>query len=271
MPSPFPGMDPYLEASDFWQGFQQRVAIYIADDLQPRLPDEYVTTIEVREYYEWTSTAHRDVGRSLVENTPVRSAAVDPSNPEEALVPGASGYWVPGDGTERRERSLAIRTGKDLQLVTWIELLSPANKRPGVGRRQYQEKQVEVLAAGLNLVELDLLRGGAHTVAVDAAWLRADQPRDYIACKHLSTRAGWFWVRQWSVRDPLPVIEIPLAAGEAAVPLDLGELFTRAHENGRFDRLIRYDADPEPPLSTEDAVWADGLLRVAGLREMVDA
>ena len=50
-----------------------------------------------------------------------------------------------------------MSTGK---VVTVLELLSPANKSPGEGRRLYEEKRLQVLGTRTHLVEVDLLRGG---------------------------------------------------------------------------------------------------------------
>lgn len=37
MPSPFPGMDPYLEQSERWPDLHQRLIAYISEELQPQL------------------------------------------------------------------------------------------------------------------------------------------------------------------------------------------------------------------------------------------
>jgi hypothetical protein len=41
MPSPFPGMDPYLEAPEFWSEVHSRLTIGIADALAPVLRPRY--------------------------------------------------------------------------------------------------------------------------------------------------------------------------------------------------------------------------------------
>lgn len=46
MPSPYPGMDPYLEGSPYWQGFQNSLMTYLRDALQPALPANYVATLD---------------------------------------------------------------------------------------------------------------------------------------------------------------------------------------------------------------------------------
>ncbi len=46
----FPGMDPYLEDPAFWPGVHNRVIVYLADHLQPKLGSRYIATIEERVY-----------------------------------------------------------------------------------------------------------------------------------------------------------------------------------------------------------------------------
>ena len=52
-----------------------------------------------------------------------------------------------------------IRDRRDRELVTVVELLSPANKHPGPDREQYLAKRMELLNGPVHLVEIDLLRG----------------------------------------------------------------------------------------------------------------
>jgi hypothetical protein len=48
MPSPFPGMNPYLENSALWSDFHHRVITAIADLLAPQLEPKYIVAIERR-------------------------------------------------------------------------------------------------------------------------------------------------------------------------------------------------------------------------------
>lgn len=41
--SPFPGMDPYLEAPDLWQDVHTRLMNIFAEQLTPRLAPSYVS------------------------------------------------------------------------------------------------------------------------------------------------------------------------------------------------------------------------------------
>jgi Protein of unknown function (DUF4058)/Protein of unknown function (DUF2934) len=50
MPSPFPGMDPYLEAGAFWPLFQQTFIACCREVLQSKLADPYQTRVKQRHY-----------------------------------------------------------------------------------------------------------------------------------------------------------------------------------------------------------------------------
>jgi Protein of unknown function (DUF4058) len=51
MPSPFPGMDPYLENAEFWSAVHNRLIVAIADDLVDHLNQKYRVEIEKRTYF----------------------------------------------------------------------------------------------------------------------------------------------------------------------------------------------------------------------------
>src|SRR5258706_326748 len=46
MPSPFPGIDPYIEARGRWADFRARFLTYVCDELSARLPEHYVAQME---------------------------------------------------------------------------------------------------------------------------------------------------------------------------------------------------------------------------------
>lgn len=50
MPSPFPGMNPYLEHPARWQEFHDRLIVAIADELGPKLRPKYRAAVEERIY-----------------------------------------------------------------------------------------------------------------------------------------------------------------------------------------------------------------------------
>jgi hypothetical protein len=50
MPSPFPGMHPYLEQPVFWSEFHNRLIVAIADAIVPSLLPRYYVGVETRTY-----------------------------------------------------------------------------------------------------------------------------------------------------------------------------------------------------------------------------
>ena len=50
MPSPFPGMNPYLEHSTFWSSFHTRLMVAIAEVVAPQLSSQYYVEVEFRTY-----------------------------------------------------------------------------------------------------------------------------------------------------------------------------------------------------------------------------
>lgn len=68
------------------------------------------------------------------------------------------------------------------------------------------------------------------------------------------------------MRDPLPLIRIPLAGRDKDVPLDLGEVMSAVYDQAGYEYLIDYGEPAEPPLSPADARWAGQLLRKKGRR-----
>lgn len=223
MPSPFPGMDPYLEARSLWKGVHDGLIYRMMEDLQPQLQPRYVAVLE---------------GRPLLQ-------PLD----QPSLVEPELQIW---------HSLIEIRDPSNDAVVTVIELLSPWNKSPGQGQEEYRAKQRAVLLSDANLVEIDLLRGPSHTVAVPVGRL---QPSDYRVCIHRSARPSGFEVVRFGVRDPLPRIGIPLRAGDADAILDLPTIFERVYDTGAYHRRVDYRRAPEPPFAGPDAAWVEERLR----------
>ena len=131
MPSPFPGMDPYLEAPELWAELHNRLIVAIADDLSPKLRPNYRVAIDQRIYL--TNDDRQLVG------IPDVTVSISLTLPEEV-----------------RESYLEIRDIVNGQVVTVIEILSPKNKQNGEGRIAYERKRNEVLASATHFIEIDL-------------------------------------------------------------------------------------------------------------------
>ena len=144
---------------------------------------------------------------------------------------------------------LEIRDRRNRQLVTVIELLSPANKRPGGDRDQYLAKRQKVLASTAHLVEIDLLRGGQRPPVAD---LPACDYCVLVSRSEARPRVG-LWPLQ--LRDRLPVIPIPLRNPDPDAQLDIQAVLHDIYDRARYATYL-YDGSPDPPLSPEDEAWA---------------
>ena len=170
------------------------------------------------------------------------------AEPEIVLVDDEMLRWI-----EIRDRS-----GR---LVTVIELLSPTNK--GWDQANYRERQRTYLNSHVNLVEIDLLRGGRHSVALPPDQVRppGNSARGII-CVVRDAKPAAREVYYLPLRERLPAIRIPLRATDADVVLDLQPLIDRCYRTGGYWQTD-YSLPPEPPLNDADAAWAKELLQQA--------
>lgn len=259
MPSPFPGMAPYLEHPTIFPGLHNRLIAGLSEALQATLPAPYFAEIGERVWVE-VSQRFIEPDASVFQGGPADQGAV-------AALPARSRpvvVTVPHD--ERREPRVEIRTAGDgdERLVTAIEILSPSNKTPGArGRDLYLRKQGELLDSSTHLVEIDLLRGGQHTTAVPLDYLQAIVGAfDYHISIHRSDRLEDFFVYPIRLPEPLPEIAVPLLPGDPEVPIDLQAVFDRAYDVGPYRRRVRYaETTPAPPLPPEYRGWAEALIR----------
>lgn len=148
-----------------------------------------------------------------------------------------------------------------------IELLSLANKTRGkTGRGLYRGKQRELAAAGVNLVEIDLLRGGIHSTSVALTDLRGRAgPFDYHVCVTWVEREDASFVAPIVLAEPLPTIPVPLTPGVPPPAIDLQAVMTQVYDGADYGRIVDYRTPCDPPLSADQQAWAEGLLRAKGL------
>ncbi len=258
MPSPFPGMDPYLEDADLWPDVHGTLIYNFRAAIAAQLPDGYAARTD---RYVWIQDADTDEkwrqGKPdvfVIESDAEGSGA---KSGRRTAVAEPTAYVTFPASKRTGNRVIKIIDQKDRRVVTVVELLSPANKTAGEDRTFYLDKRKEYLATGTNLVEIDLLRDG------DRLPMGRPKPRsaDYYI---LVSRAEEFpRVGVWAltVRDPLPTIPVPLKEGDPDVPLALRPCLERAYDDARYGDEIDYAAPPDPPLRRPDAEWASELLR----------
>ena len=254
MPSPFSGMNPYLENEDVWSDFHNRFIIAAAEAIGPQVRPAYIVKIDQNVFVEEPGEEERVLGRpdlfvADVEGdsfTSTRSVAV--AEPTRAVI-------VPAI-TPERDPFIEIRDINDRKLITAIELLSPSNKEHAATRAQYLAKRTTYFKSGVHFVEIDLLRGGPRMPL-------APRPRgDY--CVMVSRAEQRPEVDVWSVhlRQPLPRIPIPLRHGEPEAYLDLQAVLNRVYDAAGYDLYI-YRSEASPTLSPEDQQWASAMLKAA--------
>jgi hypothetical protein len=223
MPSPFSGMDPWLEAPGIWGSVHHSLISHIYAELNRTLPDTFAATVSESIY---------------------RMAA------EEINVP-----FVQVVEAREPERIVAV-----------VEVLSPINKT-GKGREQYLKKQREVLDSAAHLLEIDLLRGGQHTVAVEEMALLQEHRTfwDYLICLHRAGVGERYTCWPVELRESLPTITLPLTESYPDALLDLQALLDACYDTGPFRRLVDYAQPPTPRLKLSDMAWAEEVLRPAGV------
>jgi hypothetical protein len=263
--NPFPGMNPFLELQ--WNDVHTRLISHVSDALSEELPDDLRSIVE--EHLAVTGTTDRTYRADLavVERwkeglpplwQPDAASGRDPivaAEPEVLFVEPVPHRWV-----EIRDRNG--------DLVTVIKVLSPTNKTSLSGRNEYRAKQRDLLAAGVNLVEIDLVRQGDHVIAAQEEFLRPAKQGEtrYLIC---AVRGDWPNRRELyycPLQDALPTIRIPLRPSDPDVPLALQPLIDRVYRTGRCWHLNHQSNPPGPAWSEAENQWLDERLRLVGLR-----
>jgi hypothetical protein len=261
MRSPFPGMNPYLEHPTLFHEVHTDLIVALQLYLAPLVRPRYRVAVEQRTFLallppdDMVGLPDLSVIR---ETSPVYATAVPPTTcPETPL-----SVEVPSP-QEYRERFLQVRDVASGAVITVVEILSPANKRSGEGRRQYEAKRLRVLGSLTHLVEMDLVRGGEPMPVRVQGSVPSSHYRILASRSNHRPRADLY---AFSVRDPIPTFPLPLQPGDNEPIVDLGALLRELYERAGYDLAVNYRQDPVPPLAPDDAVWADNLLRQAGLR-----
>jgi hypothetical protein len=253
MPSPFPGMDPNIEARNRWPDFHHAFITDCRTALNARLPEDYIATIDERvQSIKLTGQRPRvslpdlSVARDLVGSF---EKAADTTGGVATLAPHVvpqSVEWL----DEPTEAYIEIFHLPDYQLVTGVEVLSPSNK-VNPGRTTYLAKRRDLLHHGVHLVEIDLLLEGERLPMLSPL-----PQGDYYVFVTRCPRHDICNVYSWSVRRVLPSIQIPLQSADADVELDLAAVFRTTYETGRYGRLLRHQQPAVFQLSDADMEWA---------------
>ncbi|MFQ5615267.1 MAG: DUF4058 family protein [Anaerolineales bacterium] len=248
MPSPFPGMDPFLEDPARWSDFHPTFLVTMRRHLSRLVSPSFHVDIQEQVYITETTGG-----------TPWRIApdvfVTVGQGAQPAVVGGAIAITLPTieeplPESAFRYRFLEIRDARTQEVVTILELLSPGNKTAGSFHQDaFLKKRESVWASNTHWLEIDLLRRGRRPQEVR-------RPSDYYALLKRAEVADRLEVWYFDLRDTMPVIAVPLRAPFEDVPLDLQSVFAETYQDGFYVSKLEYDDQPPPPrLRPADAAW----------------
>ncbi|KYC35044.1 hypothetical protein WA1_09925 [Scytonema hofmannii PCC 7110] len=259
MPSPFPGMKPYLEQSAFWSSFHTRLLVAIADTVAPQLRPKYYIEVETRTYQDSESD---EVLVGVPDATVLKSSS---SHPAREKLQSETGLTL----TQKRPQSIALpmpitvkerylevrEIGSDT-VITVIEVLSPKNKQKGSGRTAYEKKRGRVLGSLSHLIEIDLLR--AHS---PMTMLGKVQPTDYRIVVSRSPQRPKADLYGFNLPEPIPSFPLPLSLSDEELSVDLQPIVDGVCERAGYNDRIDYSQPvPPPKLSQANQQWVEELL-----------
>jgi hypothetical protein len=256
MPSPFPGMDPFLEDPFFWHQVHSRLIVALANDLGRRLRPKYYAAIETRTYLE-------DDAESIFVGIPDaivfsgKSAATTPQNTTTLAIPTVQPQKVRlVEPIEVKERYMEIRKVASHEVIAAVEVLSPKNKI-GEGRKIYLKKRQTILASASHFVEIDFLRV-AQPMPLEGIVRQSDY-RILVSPAGVRPEADLYG---FNLPDAIPVFLLPLRNEDSPIPINLGALLQTVYEEACFDLQIDYHQSvPEPLLSAPNTEWVKKILQ----------
>jgi hypothetical protein len=254
-------MDPYLELPSRWPDVHTGLITGIRDHLQAQLSEHYIAVITP--YIALENIEIAPTRRGFVPDIGILRDD-EPDAGGIAVAVAAAPLTLPVAITiPTRYARIEIRSVTHETLVTSIELLSPANKRPGAdGADAYEQKRQELFQSDTHLLEIDLLRAGQRPRLA-----RPLPPNPYFIFLSRSYRRPLVEVWPITLPEAIPVVPVPLTYPDRDVRLDLTRVLHQVYRNARYERQIDYrDAPPAPELASEDTAWLDARLREQGLR-----
>ncbi len=251
MPSPFPGMNPYLERESIWKDFHDSFLMFIRNRLVPQVRPNYV--VKLGEYLFIHEPAadqrflagHGDVSLSHSNgNRAEAGSTVAVLSPMKIVIPSVD---------IEEHVLLEIRDREEMNLVTIIEMLSPSNKKPGADREQYLAKRALLLRSDAHFVEIDLLRGWPKMP------MKPDQHCDYCVMVSRVEHRPEAGIWPLELRSTLPTIPIPLRGPDLDISLDLQSILHETYDLAGYGYHL-YRGIPSPPLHADDATWAAAMI-----------
>ncbi len=259
MPSPLPGMNPYLEHPNIWEDFHQNLAAEIQTQLAPQIEPRYFAGLTPHVTYEEVTIQEQprnikpDVSVWRTSDASPMAGVMEAIAPPPIVAPVAFELPLKLWSVEIRETELGA-------LITSIEILSPVNKRPNhEAYKSHQRKRRDLMRAAVNLLEIDLLRGGRRTSPSTEPLPAAP----YLVFLHRSNNPTQLAIWPLSLREAIPILPVPLREPDPDVRLDLTQAIHRIYARARYHLRIDYrQPPPKPELAPDDAAWLDKQLMV---------
>ncbi len=264
MPSPFPGMDPYLEHPNFWAEIHSRLMVAIADYLVPHIRPKYRVAIEKRIYQ--VNVANGD--DALLVGIPDVSVKRQSGYPEVQVLsnvavapPATQPIRVTLPMPEKiQQRYLEVREMSSDRLIAAMEILSPVNKRTGEGRDSYLQKRQRILGSLTHFIEIDLLRGGQAMPLIDNS---IDSAYRILVSRSSDRPQADLYPLQ--LPDRLPCFALPLQPEDREPIIDLQAILNDVYDRGGYDYIIDYTQELVTPLSEQNRLWVKELLQSKGI------
>jgi len=256
MPSPFPGMDPWLERPGLWPEFHDNLIIRLQDALAPLVRPRYYIATKQRTVF---AVAPSEPPYIIPDVAVLESSEfADHIKSESAVLAEPMIVEVPVR-EKITEDYLEVVEASTHEVIAVIEILSWSNKTPGRDRCVYERKRERIFQKPAHLVEIDLLRAGAP---MPFTYLQANGRMNHY---RILVKRSNHWRRAYlypfNLRDPIPLVPLPLQPGDTEPPIRLGEVLKQAYDEAGYDFRVDYNRPPEPPLRDADAQWAAEILR----------
>ena len=254
--SPFPGMDPYLES--LWPEVHARLIVYAANQINQYLPGDLQANIEEN------LAVHEEEDRSAIRPDIhiSQDTNFDSTSSKESAAIVAEPVLVRRAPRPSRHIEIIDRDGR---VVTAIEFVSPWNKVGSRASERYTRKQSDYIDAGINLVEIDLVRQGAYVLAAPLEELTKEQRTPHLISVYRDRKPNQFEVYRAPLDQPLPNIPIPLRYDERDIVLQLQPLIDQCYQDGRYYRLD-YAGTPKGKFNEQLTQWIEDRLRTEGRR-----
>ena len=253
MPSPFPGMNPYLELPSLWHEFHNRLIVAISDALTSHLQPKYYIAVETRTYLNDDNPELLVGIPDAIVLTTSKTPAVQPTATAMQTRPKQIRLPMP---VEVKERYLEVREVGTHQVITVIEVLSPKNKRKGEGRTVYEKKRQRVLGSSSHLVEIDLLREYTPMPMIGV-----EETSDYRIMVSRATTRPMADLYEFQLREPIPSFSLPLKPDDPELAVNLQVILLGVYDRGSYQFRIDYHQPvPPPKLSEANQQWVDELL-----------